>query len=315
MDLLDRFRGCLLGLAAGDALGMPVEGLSRREIKSVVGRVQDMMPAPVGHFHAGLRAGQYTDDTLQTLILAEGMIEAGGFSAARFCDGLRAWGEAWKLDTSCSRGAGLATRSAVEAMMAGRDWQETGVVLPTCGAAMRVAPVGLVYHRDLSLVASYAKLQAAPTHCSAAAAAGAVAVAVGVSLSLLSLNRIRVLEMAAEQAGKVWPPMREHLQRVPDLLDMDEELAFSITGTSPEAKDTVAAAFYCHLAHEPEEALIAGASAGGDTDSIASIAGALAGAACGSGWIPNRWLEVLEGRQRLERTAGGLADLSAMIPD
>ena len=54
MDLLDRFRGCLLGVAVGDALGMPTEGYTAREISSKFGPVREMMQAPEGHFHSGL---------------------------------------------------------------------------------------------------------------------------------------------------------------------------------------------------------------------------------------------------------------------
>ncbi len=126
MDMLDRFRGCLLGAAAGDALGMPTEGYTAYEIRSLFGQVRDMMPAPAGHFHTGLLAGQITDDTEETLMLAESLIEASGFSAARFADKLIAWGTTWTMDERLDRGVGFATRSAVESMIAGTPWQESG---------------------------------------------------------------------------------------------------------------------------------------------------------------------------------------------
>jgi len=71
MDMLDRFRGCLLGAAVGDALGMPTEGYTAEEIRVRFGIVEEMMPSPEGHFHFGLQAGQFTDDTEETLLLAE----------------------------------------------------------------------------------------------------------------------------------------------------------------------------------------------------------------------------------------------------
>ena len=95
-----------------------------------------MIPAFAGHFHTGLQAGQITDDTEETLMLAESLIEASGFSAARFADNLIAWGTAWTLDERLNRGVGFATRSAVESMIAD---SLAGVrpLHPTCGAAMR----------------------------------------------------------------------------------------------------------------------------------------------------------------------------------
>ena len=107
MDLSDRFRGCLLGVAVGDALGMPTEGYTAREISSKFGMIRVMMPAPEGHFHSGLCAGQFTDDTEETLILAESIIEADGFSPDRFAKKLTAWGTAWKLDERLNRGWAL----------------------------------------------------------------------------------------------------------------------------------------------------------------------------------------------------------------
>jgi ADP-ribosylglycohydrolase len=143
-NILDRFRGCLLGVAVGDALGMPVEGYTAYEIESKFGPVRDMMPAPKGHFHSGLAAGQFTDDTEETLLLAESMIESSGFSAERFSDKLRSWGSLWTLDENLNRGIGFTTRSSVENMLAGTSWQESGLNIPTCGSAMRAAPIGLL---------------------------------------------------------------------------------------------------------------------------------------------------------------------------
>ena len=312
-DLLDRFRGCLLGVAVGDALGMPTEGYTAREIRTKFGPVRDMMKAPEGHFHSGLEAGQFTDDTEETLLLCESLIESYGFSPERFSDKLTAWGMAWTLDERLNRGVGFATRSAVESMIAGTAWQESGIALPTCGAAMRAAPIGLLYHGDLNIIKSYADLQSLPTHSSPAARAGAVAVAAGVALCVNGFSKEAVLRIAASQAGKLDVDFANRLRRVISLQDLNPEEALERIGNSPEASETVPAAFYCFLKFEPEEALITAASGGGDTDSIASIAGALCGASRGFDWIPERWLRVLEGKERIENAAQGLSELYSML--
>jgi ADP-ribosylglycohydrolase len=310
MDMLDRFRGCLLGAAAGDALGMPTEGYTANEIQSRFGRVREMMPASDGHFHTGLLAGQVTDDTEETLILAESLIEATGFSAAQFADKLIAWGTTWTLDERLNRGVGFATRSAVESMIAGTPWQESGLLIPTCGAAMRAAPIGLLYHFDLNIVKSYADLQSLPTHRSGAARAGAIAAAAGVAFSLMGFPREMILRNAASQASQVDVDLAERLLWVGTLLDLRPEEALGLIRNSPLASETVPAAFYCFLKFEPEEALIMAASSGGDTDTIASIAGSLFGAACGTSWIPERWLASLEQKERIESAARALSELS-----
>jgi len=311
MNMLDRFRGCLLGVAVGDALGMPTEGYTANEIRARFGPVRDMMPAPEGHFHTGLLAGQFTDDTEETLMLAESMIEGYGFSADRFAEKLTAWGTAWTLDERLNRGVGFATRSAVESMIAGTSWKESGLPLPTCGAAMRAAPIGLLYHSDLNIVKSYANLQSLPTHSSPAARAGAVAVAVGVALSLKGFSKEMILRTAASQASRIDVEFAERLLWILSLMDLPPEDALGLIRSSPLAAETVPAAFYCFLKFEPEKGLIMAAASGGDTDSIASIAGSFYGAAAGSPWIPQRWLSALEQKGRIEDAARGLFHLSA----
>jgi ADP-ribosylglycohydrolase len=312
-EMLDRFCGCLLGLAVGDALGMPTEGYSQQEIRSQFGQVRDMLPAPQGHFHSGLQAGQYTDDTQQALLLTESLIESSGFSADRFAEKLAEWGASWTLDERLNRGVGFTSRSAVENLLAGLSWKESGLVLPTCGSAMRVAPLGLVYHCDLSIVSRYAELQSLPTHCGPAARAGSIAVAVGVALSLKGFCKEMVLRIAASLASRVDREFAERLLWTLSLLDLRPEDALGLIRNSPNVLEAVPAAFYCYVKFPPEEALLVAANGGGDTDSIASIAGALCGAYAGAAWIPERWLSCLEDRERLERAAVELAELSSRL--
>ena len=61
---------------------MPTEGYTAQEIQSKFGLVREMLPAPTGHFHTGLSAGQFTDDTEETLLLAESLIDASGSASA-----------------------------------------------------------------------------------------------------------------------------------------------------------------------------------------------------------------------------------------
>jgi ADP-ribosyl-[dinitrogen reductase] hydrolase len=311
--LLNQFQGCMLGLAVGDALGMPVEGLKRDEIAESLGEVREMVAPAPNHFHCGLSPGQYTDDTEQTLLLAETIIEAGFFDVERFTSKLADWGRCWIADPSKNRGVGWTSKTAIQELLRDRPWQETGLSTPTCGSAMRTAPIGLVYHCSLDLVARYAEQQSLPTHSSTGARAGSIAVAVGVALSLLGFAPPRVLEMAASFSERVDRDLGQRLMMVKELLDLDPPEALAEIGTSPMVAETVPAAFYCHLKFEPEEALVAAASSGGDTDTIASIAGALAGASRGSAWIPERWLSRLEKRGRIEEMATDLADVAARI--
>jgi len=124
---------------------------------------------------------------------------------------------------------------------------------------------------------------------------------------------MKVLEMAATFSDRVDREFARRLMVVKEILDLDPLEALGEIGTSPMVVETVPAAFYCHLKFEPEEALVAAASSGGDTDSIASMTGALAGASCGSDWIPERWLAYLEERVRIEQVATDLASVGSRI--
>jgi ADP-ribosylglycohydrolase len=310
LSLEDRFVGCMLGLAVGDALGMPTEGFTAEEIKDMFGLVEDMMPSPPGHFHTGLLAGQYTDDTEETMILARSILSGHGFFPQLFAEGLKDWGASWVLDESLNRGVGFTTRSAVEALIAGTDWRTSGLDLPTCGAAMRVAPVGLVYHGDLSLLARYSELQSIPTHSGAPARAGAAAVAAGVALSLQGMPARRIIDQSASIAGRIDPEMERRLRTAESLLELDPAEASIMIGSSPSVYETVPAAFYFFAKLPGDQAVIQAASLGGDTDSIASMAGALAGAKEGSRWIRDRWLAVLEGRDEIAEIGRRLFHLS-----
>jgi ADP-ribosyl-[dinitrogen reductase] hydrolase len=309
-DMLDLFKGCFLGSAAGDAMGMPTEGYTAREISSLFGQVRDMLPAPEGHFHTGLLAGQYTDDTEETLILAESMIEATGFSGGRFADRLMEWGSAWALDERLNRGVGLTTKSSVEQMLSGTPWQESGFGIPTCGSAMRAAPIGLLYHCDLGIVSRYADLQSICTHSGPAARAGSIAIASGVALCLMGIPKQAILRIASELSSRADKEFADRLMWAGSLLDIDPADALLAIGNSPAVFEAVPAAFYCFIRFEPLEGLIRAVNGGGDTDSIASMAGALSGAFYGTSWIPERWLSCLEGRVRIMQTAERLADLS-----
>ncbi len=223
------------------------------------------------------------------------------------------WGSAWVLDERLNRGVGFTTKSSVEQMLSGTPWQESGLRIPTCGSAMRAAPIGLLYHCDLGIVSSYADLQSICTHCSPASRAGSIAIASGVALSLMGIPKQTILRIASDLSRRADKEFADRLLWAGSLIDLDPADALSAIGNSPAVFETVPAAFYCFIRFDPEEALIRAANVGGDTDSIASMAGALAGAFYGTSWLPERWLSCLEGRERLSQTAERLADLSIMI--
>ena len=78
-NIKNRIKGCLIGVAAGDAMGMPSSMMSPEKIRRIFGKIDSFLPAPEGHvIHGGMKAGEITDDTLQTLLIADSIIANKG---------------------------------------------------------------------------------------------------------------------------------------------------------------------------------------------------------------------------------------------
>ncbi len=291
----------MLGAAIGDALGKQNEGLSRKEIFDRVtdyGKTSERSPG------GKLRVGQYTDDTEQMIILAQSLIECGGFDIQDFAGRIARWGADALADPVRKSLVGPSSSVAIARLNSGISWKESGSDIPSCGSAMRVAPIGL-YYKKLDDVESNAALSSLPTHDSKAAIAGAVAVAIGVRCALDDMDCLDIIKEIAARASKYDKGLVEKIELSFRKRDAEPDEMFAELGTSYLVYETVPSAFYCFSKHfeEPEEAVIEAVNAGGDTDSIACITGALCGARHGIEVFPERWVNGLENRESVEHLA------------
>lgn len=131
----DRFRGCLLWGAVGDALGRAVEGWSPARIREQYGPdgIRHFVPA---HGSGAGPTGTITDDTQLTMEVARSLLATDGrFSPDDFVARLIAW-------LPYGRGKGEATTRAVQALERGVRWRQIGGVVDSAGngAAMPAAP-------------------------------------------------------------------------------------------------------------------------------------------------------------------------------
>ena len=202
----DRAIGALLGLAIGDALGMPSQTLPRERIRALYGSIADFVaPAADQPVSASLPAGAITDDTEQCLLLARHLLaRRGGFDETVWADELLAW----ERETH-ARGVndllGPSTRRAIEALQNGAPAEEAGRFGVTNGAAMRIAPVGIATPLEpleafLDSVAATCRL----THNTpeAIGAAAAVAAAVSAGIDGASFDDALPGALAAARAGE-----------------------------------------------------------------------------------------------------------------
>ena len=300
--LKSKYTGCMLGAAIGDALGKQNEGLRREDIHS---RITDYGKAPAGCPGEKLRAGQYTDDTEQMLVLAQSMVECNRFDVDDFAGRIARWGTDAQADPVRKSLIGPSSSIAIARLNSGANWKEAGSDIPSCGSAMRAAPIGLFYI-DMDDVESNAVLSSLPTHISKAAIAGAVSVATGVRCALNDMEISDIIQETCARASKYDAVLSRKIGQSFEKRDLEPDEMFAELGTSYLVYDTVPCAFYCFSRYpgSTEEAITGAVNAGGDTDSIACIAGALCGARHGIGSFPERWIKGLENKELIVHLAG-----------
>jgi ADP-ribosylglycohydrolase len=309
----DRFRGLLLGTAAGDALGLPAEGLSPRRARRLFG-------ASWRHRFLG-RRGMVSDDTEHSVFVAQCLL-AHPDSPEAFARRLAMCLRWWLL--SLPAGVGLATLRATLRLWLGASPQRSGVRSAGNGPAMRSAPIGAFFAAEPGRMEEYLAASTALTHTDPRALVGARAVA---RVSAWSIREGLCARPAPEKflevlrsAGEKDPEWLGLLEKLEEGLRRDlpvEQFARSLglaRGVTGYVYHTVPVALYAwHLHCGDFEATLGGVlDCGGDTDTTGAVAGALAGSVTGEGGIPAAWLRgILEwprGLRVLRQVADRLAE-------
>ncbi|WP_172327415.1 ADP-ribosylglycohydrolase family protein [Mangrovicoccus sp. HB161399] len=318
-----RALAALTGLATGDALGMPAQTLPRETIRARYGRIADFAAPFEGHpVSHGLEAAQVTDDTEQALLLARRLIaDPEGFDDRGWAQDLLDW-EAEIRAKGLSDLLGPSSRRAIDALLAGASPEETGKGGTTNGAAMRIAPVGIMTPPDPALICRNVARTCRVTHNTGEAIAAASAVAMAVSCGVAGMSFEEALDpaLAAARLGQTMggatgePDMAGRIAAALDLAEAGREDALVAgIGTSVASRESVACAFgLLRLAGDDLwQALLAAANIGDDTDTIGAIAGAIGGATGGT--LPEAAVARVRAANDLplEEIAGGLLALRA----
>jgi poly(ADP-ribose) glycohydrolase ARH3 len=294
----DAVAGALLGTFVGDALGMPYEGLSGAAV-----------PARLEMVEARRGRGTYTDDTEMMIVLAESLLENGSVNEERLaqaflegCDPSRGYG-AGTLEVLASWRRGVAVDAAARRLFGGEGSLGNG-------AAMRVAPIAVLFADSPDELHAQAARSARLTHAHPLAVDAAMVQAAAVAGALRGEGILSAARAAAKQSV-----MRRQLDRAATLLDSDlgPAEAGEVLGNSAIGHESVPTAIFAAASQGGfEETVSFAVRCGGDTDTLGAMAGALAGAAWGSTSIPARWLDALEngkrGRRYVEWLAGALAE-------
>ena len=310
--------GALYGLAIGDALGMPTQLLSPEDVDRRFGMITWFQPAPDDHpIAAGLPAGHITDDTEQALLIARLLIDGHGrIDPHTLANALAHWEREMVRRGSLDL-LGPSTQRAISAVAAGTSVEEAGRFGDTNGAAMRVTPVGIARPiEDFDGLLEAVVDASGVTHNTTLALSGASAVAATVSAGVggASLDGAIQVGLSAARAGRnhgAWVAGADVAARIEAALDgvrglaRDELVRFirNVVGTSVATQESVPAAFAVLQATQEAgawEACLLAASLGGDSDTIAAMAGAIAGACQGIDAFPADALDLIRTVNKLE---------------
>ncbi len=298
--LKSKFIGALVGTGLGDALGAPFEG--RRQVK----------PKEIDWIAERLETLTYTDDTHMMIGVAESLVRAGGFDGA---DMALTFARNYELEPW--RGYGPGPPRIFRLIRAGGAWDKVAQGLYHSGsygngAAMRIAPIGVLYHNNLPLLTEIAHKSSQITHAHKLGKQGAALEAYAIALAT-SLDPGETFDqndflkkLTSYASDRVY---EEKLSRIPALLDYpDKDRTISELGNGIEAFNSVPTAIYSFLAQPDSfaEAVRSAISLGGDADTIGAMTGAISGAYLGASAIPDSWRSKLENDQYIEELAESL---------
>lgn len=271
-DVRERARAAFLGLAIGDALGAPVEFLTRGEIQAAYGVLHEL----AGGGWLRLRPGQVTDDTEMSLCLARSIAARGGLDPGHAAAELAAWLRGGPIDVGNTVRRGL-RRYMLDGSLSGPPAAGDG----GNGAAMRMLPVALATLADGSRLGEAAVAQAHLTHHHPLSDAACVHLGELLQLACLARSRAQ-LRRSTDRWVARFPVFR---------FDPYPGLA---TGYVVDTVQTVLHFFFGTSSFE--QCLVAVVNQGGDADTAGAIAGALAGAFYGAEGLPARWRRGLDAR-------------------
>ncbi|GEM_PF-576441 len=308
-----QFLGCLIGLAIGDALGAPVDGLSREEIAVQYGWVDHYLARPATATTPALPPGRFTDQTELALCVVEGIVSGRGFldPAAIGYRFLRV------LDGEAGAFVDATTRQAL-ARAAETDQFQQGladVEPPSAAPLSRVIPIGLLHALapfNVELFTRDVMRVLGMTHSDLTTLNAALAVAYAVrSLAAGEVPPELLLEDVLHFIDEdlVAANIRQAAALAATGGDIERDLAHLVQlGHGPAAHEAVAAAFYSFAvaSNDARRALTLAVNAGGATRIIGALTGALVGTVVGADGLPETWRAELDGVVYLQMAAAGL---------
>jgi ADP-ribosylglycohydrolase len=300
---VDRVVGCFKGIATGDAIGKQTEILSRKDvlswyphgIRGFEGSPNAVIPRYAGNSKREWRIGETTDDTERTLAVARAILRDRRVSHVGVGRGM----------LTCVKCVHPGVKSLWEFHQAGEPTR-TSQIHDGCGAAVRVAPVGVFLKSDaLDQLVNGAREASISTHGGSLAIAAAAATAAAVSAAIDGAPATRVLDLAERAAVQAenqsssgaQPAFANAIRVIHDGLASLPVLRAADVATHyfPNRPLTIVplALGLATVMRSAEDAILLAANVGGDSDSVASIAGAILGAMYPN-TVNQQWVDIVE---------------------
>ncbi len=305
----ERIAGGLYGLLVGDALGVPYEFYEANELP-VYEKIEMTPPAGFQKTYPRIAAGTWSDDGAQALCLMDSLLKQGKFSLKAYSDALLAWYEEgfWAVG-GVVFDVGIQTANALNAYKRGIPATDCGLMNPEGkgnGALMRVLPLALWHfvQEDTDLEKRSREL-VRDAHSQCQITHGHLCNQVCCALYCLAAQGLLEGKEAREAIQEGVCALRSIYREQPEY---ERELEWSVRPDIPwEGRgtgyvvDCLRSAFMIlEQASDYEDAIKRAVLLGNDTDTTACVTGGLAGIRYGLRKIPERWLNALKEREKVE---------------
>jgi ADP-ribosylglycohydrolase len=310
----ERFKGCVLGLAVGDALGYPVENIhTMEEIRERLG--PDGVTGLMGD-------ALYSDDTQMAICVAEALMEPPDpkkepldVFMTSLCRKLVNW---YELQTEepdkHKRTPSTTSLLGCQRLAGGSGWDMSGSPSSKgCGSVVRAAPIGMFFD-GIGEVLEFAKESSRPTHGHLAPMCASACGALMVNLAKRDEPTGTWAEQMATVSSGVCDEMTRLVSKAVDLAVSDtppeKAICPRVLGEGWLGHEAVAAALYCCL-RSPDDyrrGVLMAVNTAGNSDGLGALTGAVLGARLGVGAIPEEWVSKVEGSKFLSGLADGLCE-------
>ena len=308
----DRTLGCLYAMACGDALGVPTSFLTLNQVQKRYGWIDTFYPPEKGHiFHDGLKAGEYTDDTEQSMALTNAFVRDGRVVPLSVVKEIIAWAD--RVKDKYASPLGPSTEKALKNIAAGGDISVSGKWGNTNGAAMRIAPLGILHGLKGSSLEELARdvaLTDMATHNTRVCNSAATAIAWGVAVCIRGETDVRLVVNAciegAREGAKYGfsipsPDIGARIRLACDIVEKHTDAKsamaslYSMFGGGDLSADSIPSAVALFLLGRGnvKNTIEYAVNLGGDCDTNGAMAGAMVGAMAGIAEVPAAWCETI----------------------